>query len=111
MAYVSEPPVACSLTGSEQVVRASEARELMQGALIAREPIEGGVRLRFRGAFETRAAVRDLARREKECCPFFEFELAEAGEEIVMTVTAPADARPLLDSLFSDPEATPFTTP
>ena len=105
MAYVSETPVACSLTEREQVERAAEARELMERALVTRERTEHGLRLRFRGPSEVRSAVRALARREKECCPFFEFELAESGEDLEMRVTAPPDARPLLDSLFSTQRA------
>ncbi len=103
MAYVSEQSAACSLTGREQVERAAEARDLIDGALVAREVTEHGLRLRFRGAPETRAAVRDLVRREKECCPFFDFEIAESCSELTMTVSAPSDARPLLESLFSEP--------
>ena len=36
MAYVSEPPIACSLTAREQVERAAEARELIGSALAPR---------------------------------------------------------------------------
>jgi hypothetical protein len=103
MAYVSEHPVACSLTGREQAERAAEARDLIDEALVSREVTEHGLRLRFRGASETRAAVRDLVRREKECCPFFDFEIAEAGSEFTMMVSAPSEARPLLESLFRQP--------
>lgn len=110
MAYVSESPVACSLSGREQVERAAEARELM-GALVARERTEQGLQLRFRGTSDVRSSVRALARREKECCPFFEFELAESGEDLVMTVSAPAEARSLLDALFWEESAAPHAAP
>ncbi len=106
MAYVSEPPIACSLSRREQVERAAEARELIDSALVARERSAGGLRLRFRGPPAVHSAVRALARREKECCPFFDFELVESGEDLEMTVTAPAEAQPLLDSLFSGPSPT-----
>lgn len=109
MAYVAEPPVACSLSEREQVERAAEARGLMESALVVRERTEHGLRLRFRGPAEVRSAVRALARREEECCPFFEFELAEAGEDLVMTVSAPAEARPLLDALFAVESAAPHS--
>ena len=111
MACASEQPVACSLTGREQAERAAEARDLIDGALVSREVTEHGLRLRFRGTSETRAAVRDLVRREKECCPFFDFEIAEAGSDLTMTVSAPSDARPLLESLFPQPREGPGPRP
>jgi len=96
---VSEP-VACRLTADAQQGRREEAAALMRRSLQSREPIEGGVRLRFRADVATERELRDLVRRERECCPFFEFSFAEGPPELVLEATAPPEARGLLDELF-----------
>ena len=94
-------PIACTLSAGGQAVRREEAATLMRRALVGREPIEGGVRLRFRG--ESEQELRELLRRERECCPFFGFSLAAGGPELVLEATAPPEARELLDELFAAP--------
>ena len=93
--------IACSLSAEDQGERRSEAAALMERSLLAREPLEGGVRLRLRGDSESR--LRDLIRREQECCPFFRFSFRDEGSELVLDATAPAEARELLDELFAVP--------
>jgi hypothetical protein len=44
--------------------------------------------------------VRELADLESRCCAFLRFELARDGEGIVLDVTGPADARPVIESFF-----------
>jgi MerR family transcriptional regulator, copper efflux regulator len=92
-------PIACSLGAEGQDERRDEATALMERSLIAREPLEGGVRLRLRR--DSESEVRDLVRREQECCPFFRFSLRGEGSELVLDATAPAEARELLDELFA----------
>jgi hypothetical protein len=93
-------PVACSLSVDQMRARGEEARELLGGALLKRERIPDGVLLRFRGSPELEARVRDFARREKECCPFFEFSFAREDGELELRITAPAEAQALLDALL-----------
>ena len=79
--------------------RGEEARALLERARV-RERTADGVLLRFQGSPDLEAGVRDFARREKECCPFFEFSFARDRDELVMGVTAPAEAQDLLDALL-----------
>ena len=75
------------------------------------EPIDGGVRLRFPrggsvgggGGGVTAAAVAALSEAERDCCPFFVFTLTVDESGTTLDVTAPADARPLVDTLLSLP--------
>jgi MerR family copper efflux transcriptional regulator len=94
-------PIACSLSGAGQQARRDEAAALMARSLLARESIDGGVRLRFRRDAEPE--LRELVRRESECCPFFGFAFASPGSELVLEATAPPEARGLLDELFAAP--------
>lgn len=71
----------------------------MKRALV-RERSADGVLLRFPGSPDLEAEVRDFARRESECCPFFDFGFAHRDGEMELRVTAPGAAQPLLDALF-----------
>jgi hypothetical protein len=101
---VREPiPIACSLTEDEQTERALEFQGLARAGLLARERTADGLRLRFRASDSLHERLADAIRKEKECCPFFDFALNERGDELELFVTAPAEAGPVLDALFPSP--------
>ena len=79
--------------------RGEEARALLGRARV-RERTADGVLLRFQNSPDLEAGVRDFARREKECCPFFDFGFAHEDGELELRVTAPIEAQALLDALF-----------
>lgn len=93
-------PVACRLDAGGQGARREEASALMSRALMDRERTAHGVRLRFSTTGGAEEAVRDLVRREQECCPFFRFTLARDGDHLLLDAEAPPEARELLDGLF-----------
>lgn len=95
------PTIACSLTSSEAAERGGEWRALGRSALVgsAREP--GRAVLRYRAEAGVADALRDLARRERECCPFFDMDVSERGEEVVLSIGAPEAAEPILDQLVA----------
>ena len=70
-------PIACSLSAAGQRARRDEAAALIARSLVAREAMQDGVRLRFRSDAEPE--LRELVRRESECCPFFGFSFAGEG--------------------------------
>ena len=102
MSASSRVPVACSLDADGMAARRAEAARLLRAGSAERVVEEdGSLVLVFRGRTELRAEVRELVRREKECCPFFDFVLAERGEELTVVARAPDDGRALLEGLFS----------
>ncbi len=44
--------------------------------------------------------MRDLAAAEWDCCAFFRFDVAHAGDEVELTVVAPPEAQAALRFLF-----------
>ena len=76
---------ACSLTDAERRERLQDWRSLRDRSLV--EPIRDGVRLIFQPD-HSMFAVANLAEREAECCPFYEFKLSVSGEERTLDVTA-----------------------
>ena len=95
-----ENPIACSLGPTEMARRQQEARDLAREALVGRERRDGGVRLEYRHSDAVEAAVRDLVRRERECCPFLDLRLEAGAERITVDISAPPDARAVLDAIY-----------
>ena len=93
-------PVACSLTETEVSERFGEWRALLKNALVRRERAADGYRLYLDAARTTVALVKDLARREQACCPFFTFAVNARGGEIHLNAASTAEALPLLDTLL-----------
>jgi acetolactate synthase regulatory subunit len=91
-------PIACTLTPSELKNRLQWIASLMRDALRACE--RRGLELTLRFAPEAVERVRELVRREQACCGFLTFELHEAQNEIELTITAPEEARPAVNTIF-----------
>lgn len=85
-----EAPIVCSLEERELQDRLDEVAALGAECLLGHE-IEGERhRLRFRADEETRRRLEALVAAEAECCPFLDLLLVDGGEELVLTVSAPA---------------------
>jgi hypothetical protein len=78
------PPVACDLSGTPGAFaeRMAEYRRLFGRHLAGRSRTAAGISFRFRAGPGVEDWVRDLARREKECCGFFEFTVTADGREV-----------------------------
>lgn len=94
---MSRVPIACTLSASDQVVRADEWRQLKLKA-VKRELTADGARLTF--APGTMAAtVADLVAREATCCTFFTFTLEITAQQVVLAIAAPNDAKEVVVAL------------
>jgi hypothetical protein len=60
-----------------------------------------GLVLRLRYAARARDLVREMVRREQECCAFLRFDLEEDALAVRLTITAPEEARDTADMLFA----------
>jgi hypothetical protein len=78
-------PIACSLEQSELLDRA-RAMARLGGRLVAVEAEGRDARLRFAASH---GAVDEFVRAESDCCPFFDFTVAERGEDVELRVGAP----------------------
>lgn len=67
------------------------------------EPVPGGVSLRFPAEPELAAELARIATAEHGCCRFFAFHLHVAGDALHLQVTGPAEAQPVIASLFGVP--------
>jgi hypothetical protein len=101
-------PIVCDMTSAPDTAseRVMEYRRLFAQALVGRERTAEGIRFRFRAGDGIEAWVRDLAAREKACCPFFDFQIHTDGEEVHWDASVIDDhiARAILDEFFTLPD-------
>ena len=95
------PPIACSLTGAEYRERVGAAGELTRQALRDRRPIAGGVRLTFAEAAGVHERLEALVAAESQCCPFLTMNLHAADGRLVLDVTGPEQAAPIIAELLA----------
>lgn len=78
-------------------------RGLANRALVRAERRESSARHLYRDAEGVEAELNDLVRLEAECCPFLAFEVGREGGELVLEISGPDEAAPMLD-LFAGAE-------
>ena len=99
----SEEPIVCTLTGRDQAARAAEFREAF-AHLLATEPIRRRLSMAVSSHAGLEPSLSSLARREHECCRFFQFRVDTEGDVIVWEARTDARARSILDELMRLPE-------
>lgn len=110
---VDAPAIVCDLTDASDTTeeRMAEYDRLFTQALTGRERADDRVRLRFRADDGVEAWVRDLAAREKACCPFYNFTVSASGGEVWWDISLVDGAandehttRTLLDTYYHAPD-------
>ena len=111
---VAPIPIVCDLTDARDTAqeRMAEYGRLFAQSLAGRARTGQRVRLRFRADDGVEAWVRDLAAREKACCPFYDFRITVTGGEVcweIGLVDGVADgdqdmARAMLDEFYDAPD-------
>lgn len=92
---------ACSLDRTEQAKRLEEIAALASGSLLEAKKTVRGAFLRLEDGQGVQTELRRLIAAESECCPFLRFEMRVTNGEVLLDVSGPADARPLIDELFA----------
>ncbi|MBA2729762.1 MAG: hypothetical protein H0U48_03305 [Euzebyaceae bacterium] len=73
---------------------------LASDALLGQQPIDGGLRARFRNAPGIEQRVRDLVAAESQCCAFLRFHVHHDGQAVVLDITGSVDAQPAIKQFF-----------
>lgn len=96
---MSKPaPIACNLSSGDFRQRLAWITDLNRRQLVRHERADLTLSLVYGKA--ARADVDRLVAQERECCPFLSFDVADGAEGVVMTVTAPEEAREAAGLLF-----------
>lgn len=97
---MASPPIACSLSAADYRERLAAISEVGASSLIDVDERPGVTVLRFRSSIETRDQLRTIVSQEAACCAFLDLSLDASDEEIVLTLAAPEEARPIVEDLI-----------
>lgn len=92
-------PLACTLDAAALGERTAAMRRIGERALVSAHSDGGHAELRF--APDARPEVEAIVAAEAECCAFLTMDLRDAGDELVLTVAAPARAEAVVDGLVA----------
>jgi hypothetical protein len=98
---VSTPdvPIACSLSEAEYYRRRADFQHLFAVALTTFRRERARLHITLEATQEVEASAAEVFSREKECCPFFSFELRRDGAELFVLAEVPDEADLCLDDL------------
>jgi hypothetical protein len=94
-------PIACTLTPGAYETRTAELTAIAAEALLRREPIQGGERLTFTDTPQVEQALRAAIAAEASCCSFLTMRLRRTEAGLVLDLTGPGDATPIVAELFA----------
>ena len=98
---MTETPIACSLSSDDMTERMALIDELAVDGLVDRQSTDAGVRVRLRDTPDIEARTRRLIAAEASCCPFMTFDLRRDGGALVLDITGPPEARPVIDMFLA----------
>ena len=105
----TELPIACSLSATEQPVRLAQMTELGRDALVDVKLSGTRATLRFAAGADVRERVTSFVAAESACCPFLAMDVSGEPDAIVLSISAPEDAEPVLrelvDAFRGEPQA------
>lgn len=90
--------IACTLGGDDFKNRAAWIRGIAERHL--KRSLRSPLTLLLVYGKAAAADLREMVRRERECCAFLRFELAEDEDEVRLLITAPEAAREAAGFLF-----------
>jgi hypothetical protein len=102
---MTEPPIACTLDARQTAGREHLIARLWADALIDHKPTAGGLQARLRFSRDVERRVHELILAESACCAFLTFELVRNDDQLVLDISGPADARPVIESFLAGPAA------
>lgn len=94
-------PIACTLSPRDYTDRTAELRALTARGLRSRERTPDGERLTFDAAAVEERELRDVVDAEASCCAFLTLDLHREQRDLVLDISGPAEARPIIEELFA----------
>lgn len=93
-------PIACTLSAVDYQRRLRAIRRVGFDAFLSADERPDGATLRFRNSPETRQELHEIVEAERACCPFLSLAVDDAGGHLVVGVTAPLEAQPVVRDLI-----------
>jgi hypothetical protein len=92
--------IACTLDDGRRVARGEEWRAVAAAGLEQREPIDGGIRLRFGPDPTVARRLEDLVAGERACCSWASWTVRPSADATIVEATAPGDGAAALRAMF-----------
>jgi hypothetical protein len=99
MSELKSLPIACTLMPGNLRERLASIQTLTNEALMGYS--RDGLELALRYAPEAVEQVRAMVVGEQHCCAFLNFDVRQQSDAILVTITAPENARDAADELFA----------
>lgn len=94
----SKTTIACALDTGGFKDRLAWIAELNRDAL--RSYKRDGLVVHLRYDAKSADRVKEMVHREKKCCAFLRFDVQHEGNDVLLTITAPEEARVASETLF-----------
>jgi len=91
--------IACSLGVEDFGPRLSSIRRLGEVAFLDLEARPDGAVLSFRNSEQVRAELSSIVDAEAACCSFLELSVRSNGERLILTISSPPEAMPVVREL------------
>ncbi len=106
---VNDAPIACTLGAADFKARLASIADLNRDALRGHESSDLTLVLHYDRLAAARVQV--MVQRERECCPFLDFEISEDVDSVSVRIKAPERARIAAETLFEQFVALRAATP
>lgn len=106
MSATEQAPIVCPIGPTELASRLARIQQLANKHLDSHRLEGRSLHLSYDGAAST--AVEHIAKLERECCAFLDFELTRRGDDEALTIVAPE--RPGGDALWLFSQLLPEST-
>jgi hypothetical protein len=97
---MTDQPIACTLTGNEQLGRRERWHRLRNSGDAFRMETPTGVRIEFRHSATLERELRELAELERECCAFATWAVYATGTCVALEVDAEGQGVEVLHGMF-----------
>jgi len=103
---MTDEPIACTLTPGGMTARRALIDALAADGLLERTPTESGMRVRLLDRPDIEQRLRELVAAESQCCAFLDFDVRRADGDLLLDISGPEDARPVIEMFFAPPAVT-----
>ena len=98
-------PIACTLAPDGISARLALIETLAADGVLDRTQTASGMRVRLRDTPDIEQRTRELIAAESQCCAFLDFDLGREDGDLVLNISGPQAARPVIDMFFAEEAA------
>jgi hypothetical protein len=98
---MTDQPIACTLTPGGMTARVALIEALTADGLLERTATETGIRVRLLDRTDIEQRTQELVAAESQCCAFLDFDLRRENGALLLDISGPDEARPVIEMFFA----------